>query len=151
MYMYKGRDTLGDKSQRRVSVTSRSVCTASKQIPATRRLFIAHANEFGTGGMCTSFPIHHVDAISLVNLYFVAATCRKREHTLLSLILSLRSFAQIQTGSNLCDTSHQQILSQRHRLLQECTMSHKATCCSNLSPQNVAVTCRLVCPDLNVS
>ncbi len=47
--MGKARDTLGDKSQRQISATSRSVCTASKQVAATRQLFGAHAANLEEG------------------------------------------------------------------------------------------------------
>ena len=77
------------------------------------------------------------DALSLLNLYLVAATCRRSVHgaatTLLSLILSLQSVAGIQTSSNSCDDRSDKDF-------------HKN------SPYHtrriVAATCRLVCPGL---
>ena len=78
------------------------------------------------------------DALSLVNLYFVAATCRRSVHgaatALLSLILSLQSVAGIQTSSNSCDDRSDKDF-------------HKNS--SYHTRRIVAETCRLVCPGLN--
>ncbi len=86
---------------------------------------------------------------------FAAAIFRRRVYTLRQ--RCNRSFCR-------CDVLHKfkpvwirathhsdKSLSQRHRLSQECTISHEATCRSNLSPLRVAATCRLVCPNLNTS
>ena len=101
----KGRDTLGDKSQRQFSVTSRSVCTTCKTSRCDRTPVACTRSDLVWAEMWTCFLIPYggsYDVLSLVHLYFVAATCcRKRTHgatTLLSLILSLRSVARIQTG-----------------------------------------------------
>ena len=105
------------------------------------------------GGMWTSFLIQYGwphDALSLLHLYFVAATCcRKCTHdatTLLSLILSLRLVARIQTGLNSCDWSRRQNSAAATMIFMKLTVSHKAICCSDLSPRRVAATYRLVCP-----
>ncbi len=61
------------------------MCTASDLVAATRRLFGAHAANFEEWEceLVLQFNMAQMhDALSLVNLYFVAATCRRRVHTL---------------------------------------------------------------------
>ena len=96
-------------------------------------------------GMWTSFLIQHgwpYDAPSLVHLYFVAATCcRKCTHaatTLLSLILSPRLVARIQTSLNSCDWSRGQNFAAATMIFIKLTVSHKANCCGDFSPRRVA-------------
>ena len=95
--------------------------------------------------MWTSFLIQHgwpYDALSLVYLYFVAATCCRRctqgPTTLLSLILSPRLVARIQTGLNSCDWSRRQNFAAAKMIFIKLTVSHKANCCGDLSPRRVA-------------
>ena len=101
-FKYKGRDTLGDKSQRHVPATSCSVCTTCKTSRCDTTPVRSTRSDLVWGGMWTSFLIQYgwpYDALSLVHLYFVAATCcGKSTHdatTLLSLILSLWLVARI--------------------------------------------------------
>ena len=91
-----------------------------------------------------SFLIQHgwpYDALSLVYLYFVVATCCRRctqgPTTLLSLILSPRLVARIQTGLNSCDWSRRQNFAAAKMTFIKLTVSHKANCCGDLSPRRV--------------
>ena len=95
--------------------------------------------------MWTSFLIQHGwphDALSLVHLYFFAATCcQKCTHaatTLLSLILPMRLVARIQTSLNSCDWSRRQNFAAATMIFIKLTVSHKANCCGDLSQRRVA-------------
>ena len=157
-FSFKGRDTLGDKSQRHVSATSWSMCTTCKTSHCDTTPVRCTRSDLVWGRMWTSFLIQYgwlYDALSLVHLYFVAATCcGKCTHdatTLLSLILSLRLVTRIQTGLNSCDWSRRQNSAAATMIFMKLTVSHKAICCGDLSPRRVAATYRLVCPGLNTS
>ena len=87
-----------------------------------------------------------IDAPSLVDLNFVAATCRTFGHTmrfdatrLLALILSQRSVARIQTSLNSCDRSQRQKSVAATMIFTCHTMrSVTATCRGDVSQRFVA-------------
>ena len=87
-----------------------------------------------------------IDAPSLVDLNFVAATCRTFGHTmrfdatrLLALILSQRSVARIQTSLNSCDRSQRQKSVAATMIFTCHTMrSVAATCRGDVSQRFVA-------------
>ena len=87
-----------------------------------------------------------IDAPSLVDLNFVAATCRTFGHTmrfdatrLLALILPQRSVARIQTSLNSCDRSQRQKSVAATMIFTCHTMrSVAATCRRDVSPRFVA-------------
>ena len=71
-------------------------------------------------------------------LYFVAPLffrkCTHGATMLLSLILSLRSVARIQTGLNSCNRPRQQNSAPANMNFTKLTVSHEANCCGDLSP-----------------
>ncbi len=75
----------------------------------------------------------------------LSQTCTHAATTLLSLILLLRCVAPVWIRATHCSDK----IVVATGLSQECTMSHEATCRSNMSQRGVALTCRLVCPNLN--
>ena len=79
---HKGRDTLGDKSQRQVSATSCSMCTTCKTSRCDTTPVRCTRSDLVWRGTWTSFLIQYgwpYDALSLVHLYSLAATCCRRD------------------------------------------------------------------------
>ena len=146
----KGRDTRCDKSRRHIAATSRIVCTAAATSRCGKTLVLSTQANLEEG------KCELVSKFNMVDLNFVAATCRTFGHTmrfdatrLLALILSQRSVARIQTSLNSCDRSQRQKSVAATMIFTCHTMrSVAATCRGDV----VAAICRIVCLGLkNIS
>ena len=138
-------------SQRQVSATSRSVCTTCKTSPCDRTPVRCTRSDLVWGGMWTSCLIQcggPYDALSLVHLHFVPATCWRKctygATTLLWLILSLQSnwfeFVQLIAATKFC---------LRDNDFHKINRVTGGELLRQLVPATVAATYRLVCPGLS--
>ncbi len=139
----EGQDTLGNKSQLQVSVTSCSMCTTSmKTSRCDKALVQCTHSEFWRVGMWLVFQFNtwqkymtlpHL-LIYILSQRLVAEVCICWDNAAFAHFGASISRTNSNCLLNLCEWSQRQNSVAATRLLQNCTMSHEATCCSNLSP-----------------
>ncbi len=126
---------LCDKSLHDMSTTTKEVAATS-----LRRLFVAHTEcecDYFSNSILQKYMTLSHWLIYIFSQRFVADVYTRRDNAAIAHFVA-----------TMCRTTHRsdKILSQRHRLSQECTMSHGATCRSNLAPRHV-----FCCSDLSPS